>query len=257
MQANRFGRVLPLRDCVPPAIMATIICRGLAFGYDGTESDVFKDLELVIDTGWRAALAGRNGRGKTTLLRLIHGDLVPDRGTIERSAATSYFPPPMDGPTLPARQAVKDAIAPYRRWEAEMESLLVDGGDMALARYGDLLAAYQEAGGYAIDARIETELAALDIAEELWRRPFSSLSGGEQTRCLLAGLFAQPHGYALIDEPTNHLDGEGRRLLARYLRTKAGFLLVSHDRAFLDTCCDHVVALNPDTVEVQRTSFSA
>ena len=106
--------------------------------------------------------------------------------------------------------------------------------------------------------------AALGIGEAYWERPFSSLSGGEQTRCLLASLFVPSSSsgpdagtFALIDEPTNHLDREGRRFLADYLRAKAGFLLVSHDRAFLDACCDHVVALNRDTVEVERTSFSA
>ena len=64
------------------------------------------------------------------------------------------------------------------------------------------------------------------------------------------------HRFPLIDEPTNHLDANGRRRLADYLRSKPGFRLISHDRAFLDACCDHVVALNPDTVEVERTSFS-
>lgn len=65
-----------------------------------------------------------------------------------------------------------------------------------------------------------------------------------------------PRAFPLIDEPTNHLDADGRRQVADHLRAKPGFLLVSHDRAFLDACCDHVVALNRDTVEVERTSFS-
>ena len=74
-----------------------------------------------------------------------------------------------------------------------------------------------------------------------------------------AKLPSRPPGrrFPLIDEPTNHLDADGRRQLADYLRSKPGFLLISHDRAFLDACCDHVVALNRDTVEVERTSFSA
>ena len=63
--------------------MSTIVCRGLSFGYDGSQRNVFTNLDLVIDTGWRSALVGRNDRGKTTLLRLIHGALTPDRGTIE------------------------------------------------------------------------------------------------------------------------------------------------------------------------------
>ena len=251
--------------------MSTIICRRLSFGHPGAEGDVFDNLNLVIDTHWRSALAGRNGRGKTTLLRLIHGELAPDQGDIERGHPTAYFPRPVDDPGLAVRDVVKDAIGPYRRWETEMDELIADGSDEALTRYGRVLGTYEERGGYSIDAGIEAELSALGIDETFWQKPFSSLSGGEQTRCLLASLFVSdsplqaarsPHAssqetFALIDEPTNHLDADGRRLLASYLNSKAGFLLVSHDRAFLDACCNHVVALNRDTVEVQRASFTA
>ena len=241
--------------------MSTIICRRLTFGYLGSEENVFEDLDLVIDTGWRSALVGRNGRGKTTLLRLIHGELAADRGGIEHAERTAYFPRPVRTPEDTVRDVVKDAVGEFRRWEAEMDALLADGSEAAIARYGDALSAYEESGGYLIESGIETELGALGIPERYWDRPFASLSGGEQTRCLLAGLFALDGSnrgtYALIDEPTNHLDAAGRRLLAEYLGSKAGFLLVSHDRAFLDACCDHVVALNPDTVAVERTSFSA
>ena len=251
--------------------MSTIICRGLSFGYPSSEENIFRDLDLVIDTRWRCALVGRNGRGKTTLLRLIHGELAPDRGILERDRPTAYFPLPVEHPDLPVHVVVKDATGPFRRWETEMRELLDEGSGSALARYGQILDAYEESGGYAIDASIETELAAVGIDERFWQRPFSSLSGGEQTRCLLASLFASDDTgssrkignasrngtFPLIDEPTNHLDANGRRIVAHYLRSKPGFLLVSHDRAFLDACCDHVVALNRDTVEVERTSFSA
>lgn len=245
--------------------MSTIICRSLTFGYPGSEANIFENLDLVIDTDWRSALVGRNGRGKTTLLRLIHGELAPDRGRIECARPTAYYPPPIGSPDQRLRDVVKDATGPYRRWETEMNDLLEARDDDALARYGQLLDIYEESGGYAIDAGIEAELAALGIDERSWDRPFSALSGGEQTRCLLASLFVSADSsadgrspaFALIDEPTNHLDADGRRLLADYLRTKPGYLLVSHDRAFLDACCDHVVALNQDTVDVERTSFSA
>ena len=250
--------------------MSTLICRRLAFGYPGSEDNVFEDLDLVIDTQWRSALVGRNGRGKTTLMRLILGELAPDRGHIERASPTAYFPRPVVDAEQPVRDVVKDAVGPFRRWETEMNALLSDGGDEALERYGHLLDAYEESGGYTVDAGLEAELAALGIDEQFWERPFSSLSGGEQTRCLLASLFVShtaspaadspratgPRAFPLIDEPTNHLDAGGRRQLAAYLRAKPGFLLVSHDRAFLDACCDHVVALNRDTVEVERTAFS-
>lgn len=249
--------------------MSTIICRRLSFGYPSSEDNIFQDLDLVVDTGWRCALVGRNGRGKTTLLRLLHGELVPDRGSVELGQPTAYFPRPVKDPDLPVRDVVKDASGPFRRWETEMRALLEEGSDEALAQYGRILDAYEDSGGYAIDARIETELGALGIDETFWQRPFSRLSGGEQTRCLIASLFASDGSeptaktdrtsgngtFPLIDEPTNHLDTDGRRIIADYLRSKPGFLLCSHDRAFLDGCCDHVVALNRDTVEVERTTL--
>ena len=237
--------------------MSTIVCRRLTFGYDGSDQNVFTDLDLVIDTAWRSALAGGNGRGKTTLLRLIHRELAPDRGAVEGAVPTYHFPRAPEEAGISAFGAAKDAIGPFRQWEAEMSRLLDDGGDAALERYGVLQARYQDAGGYQIDASLARELVALAVEPTLWRRPFRHLSGGEQTRCLLAGLFALDNAFALIDEPTNHLDRDGRARLARYLRDKSGFLMVSHDRTFLDACVDHVIALNPDTVETQRTTFSA
>ena len=237
--------------------MATIVWRKVSFGYDGTARNIFNDLDLLIDTGWRTALTGRNGRGKTTLLRLIHGELLPDRGGIERPVETRRFPVAVTDPSVSAFEAAKDAAGPFRQWAREMSRLLDSGHDEStLARYAALQFRFQEAGGYSIDADLEGELDTLDIDPGLRARRFDSLSGGEQTRCLLAGLFARQAGFPLIDEPTNHLDRGGRERLAGYLRDKSGFLLVSHDRAFLDACVDHVIALNPDTVETHRCSFS-
>ena len=142
--------------------MPNILCRKVSFGYDGTERNIFTDLDLLIDTGWRTALTGRNGRGKTTLLRIIHGELAPDRGRIESPVATRRFPAEVADPTLCAFDVAKDAAGPYRRWEAEMAALLDgDDDDRNLDRYGTLQARFQEAGGYTIDADLERELAAL------------------------------------------------------------------------------------------------
>ena len=134
--------------------MSTIVCRGLSFGYDGSEKNVFADLDLVINTGRRSALVGRNGRGKTTLLRLLHGELTPDRGTIERAVVTRRFPCIPSSPTDSAFEAAKDAAGPFRRWEAEMTRLLDLGDDTSLERYGALQTRFQDAGGYGIDADI-------------------------------------------------------------------------------------------------------
>lgn len=88
-------------------------------------------------------------------------------------------------------------------------------------------------------------------------RPFESLSNGEQTKVLLAAMFLKENSFLLIDEPTNHLDMHVRKLVSDYLRTKRGFILVSHDRAFLDNCVDHILSINKTDIDVQKGDFSA
>lgn len=99
------------------------------------------------------------------------------------------------------------------------------------------------------------ELSLLDTDAEILYRPFSTLSFGEQTKSLLAALFLKEHAFLLIDEPTNHLDGPARDKVADYLSRKKGFILVSHDRDFLDRCVDHVLVLNRQTIEVRKREF--
>lgn len=101
------------------------------------------------------------------------------------------------------------------------------------------------------------ELSYLDVnADVLWR-PFETLSNGEQTKVLLAALFLNEGHFLLIDEPTNHLDATAREKVSEYLKKKKGFILVSHDRRFLDGCVDHILSLNRANVEVQSGNFSS
>ena len=100
------------------------------------------------------------------------------------------------------------------------------------------------------------EMNLLEVDSDILYRPFSTLSNGEQTKVLLAVLFANDHHFLLIDEPTNHLDMESRVKLREYLNQKKGFILVSHDRDFLDGCIDHVLAINKSNITVSRGNFS-
>ena len=234
--------------------MSTVSLRGLAFAYPGGPL-LFEDLNLTLDTAWRLALVGANGRGKTTLLRLLAGELEATGGSLTLSVAPRLFPRPVRG-DVTAFDAAIDAAGEFRRLEQDMAACAEAGTETALERYGTLQLQYQEAGGYDVGARVSTELTALDVPERLWRKPLDELSGGERTRCLLAGAFCRKDGWPLIDEPTNHLDAQGRALVAAYLSRQRGFVLVSHDRAFLDACADHVLALNADSVALRRTRFS-
>src|SRR5699024_4266530 len=179
-------------------------------------------LNLQLDTGWKLGLTGRNGRGKTTLLRLLCGE-EEYAGSIRLAEQPRRFPYPAPDPEATVAQAARAAA----------------GGDPA-------------------DWELERELGLLGLGEEFLDRRFGSLSPGEQTRVLLAALFLQQGCYPLIDEPTNHLDAEGRARLGRYLRgQRRGFLLVSHDRALLDACCDHMLAIERTGLRVRQGNFSA
>jgi len=199
--------------------MSLINVSNLTFGYNGSVDNIFEDVSFQLDTNWRLGFTGRNGRGKTTFLRLLLGDLEY-RGSITSNVIFHYFPydvPDMAADTL----SVLQAIAP-------------DAPHWALVK----------------------ELSRLALDESVLYRPFETLSNGERTKALLAALFLNENGFLLIDEPTNHLDAAARTLVADYLRTKNGFILVSHDRTFMDACVDHILAINRMNIEVQHGNFS-
>jgi lincosamide and streptogramin A transport system ATP-binding/permease protein len=189
----------------------------MTFAYPGSYENVFENVNLSIDTNWRLGLSGRNGRGKTTLLRLLAGQLTP-YGKISAPCNFTYFPFDVDKSRL-------------------TESIIGDFGDFS-------------------DWQIARELNLLEVVEDVLTRPFDTLSGGEQTKIMLAALFLRENHFLLIDEPTNHLDIHGRRLVSRYLAGKSGFILVSHDRYFLDGCVDHILSINKADISVTRGNFS-
>lgn len=200
--------------------MSQITIQDLSFTYDGDYTPVFEGLNLRLDTNWKLGLVGRNGRGKTTLLRLLEGSLE-GRGVVSKVEQVCYFPRKVRAPERPTLQVLMDAAPETEEWQ------------------------------------LQCELSKLGLEDEVLERPFATLSGGEQTKALLAALFLEEGAWPMLDEPTNHLDGPGRELVANYLRAQCrGFLLVSHDRAFLDGCVDHILALNQTGPELQRGDFS-
>ena len=199
--------------------MALIEISHVSFAYEGSDVPVFQDVSVRLDTSWRLGFLGRNGRGKTTLLRLLMGE-GEYQGSISAPESFDYFP-------LSIPDGSMDGLEAARRLRPGLELW-----------------------------RLQRELNRLGLGEGVLHRPFESLSNGERTRFLLALLFLQEGRFPLIDEPTNHLDLRGRELAADYLAGKEGFILVSHDRAFLDRCVDHVLVFNRTGLEVQRGNFS-
>jgi len=199
--------------------MSLIQVSNLTFAYDGSYETIFDHVSFQIDTGWRLGFTGRNGRGKTTFLNLLLGK-YDYQGSISASVAFSYFP--------------------YS---------VADSGRLSIEVVGEMNPDYEY-------WQVARELGKLQLDEELLYRPYGTLSGGEQTKLQLAVLFSRENNFLLIDEPTNHLDIRGREQVAKYLSTKKGFILVSHDRSFLDGCVDHILSINKATIEVCRGNFS-
>jgi len=200
--------------------MALISIQNLDFGYDGAAEKVFDGVSFQMDTAWRLGLVGRNGRGKTTLLRLLQGQLEHG-GSISSPCLFDYFPMHIPDEDETVLKYCESSIPHFEQW------------------------------------RLMKELSLLDVDEGAVYRSISTLSGGERTKLLLAVLFMQEEHFLLIDEPTNHLDLEGRQVLAAYLKRKSGFILVSHDRSFLDESVDHILSINPTSITVTKGDYSS
>lgn len=199
--------------------MSMIEIHELTFGYEGSCENVFERISFRIDTDWRLGLIGRNGRGKTTLLRLLQGKYEYS-GSITAGVEFDCFPFEVEDCAFSALEVAQSVCPTAQSWQ------------------------------------LLRELNRLGVCEDALWRPYETLSKGEQTKVLLAALFLREGRYLLIDEPTNHLDLAGRRQVAQYLKSKKGFLLVSHDRDFLDACVDHIVSINREGIQVQSGNFS-
>lgn len=202
--------------------MAQINVSNLIFCYDGSFDNIFENVSFSIDTDWRLGFIGRNGKGKTTFLRLLQKKYTY-QGVISTSVVFDYFPYQI------GEELGKECCCDF------LEQLK-PGCELW---------------------RVICELEKLRVNAEVLYRPFETLSHGERTKVMLAILFSGENDFLLIDEPTNHLEQEARELVKEYLRQKKGFILVSHDRDLLDACIDHVLVLNRQSIEVQGGNFSS
>jgi ATP-binding cassette, subfamily F, member 3 len=218
------------------------------FGYPGL--DILTGASLLVRPGERLALLGPNGTGKSTALKLLVGELEPDRGDarVLGKASVGYL---RQSQALASDGSVIDALlepfAGLARLHEEMvalEARLQAADPRQLARYGEVQERYTAAGGYELESRVKRLVADVGLAETDLARPVNTLSGGERGRLELAKVLVSKPDLLLLDEPTNHLDLAAIERLESFLLEYTGaFLLISHDRAFIQRTCREMVEL--------------
>ncbi|MCA9835141.1 MAG: ABC-F family ATP-binding cassette domain-containing protein [Thermomicrobiales bacterium] len=219
---------------------------------------LFDNVNFSIDAGDRIGLVGANGTGKSTLLRVLAGDLTPDTGSVSMAPGVTIgylkqgfgdiprgtLADLLDVPTqgLYSAQRTLDAIAhDYADPDADLERI-----GIAYEKASDNFEAH---GGYTLVTEIETLLDRFGLGEISLDRPLGSLSGGQKTRAGLAALLATKPDILILDEPTNHLDESALQWLGDFLQSYQGaYLIVSHDRAFLDDAVMEILAIDHQKV---------
>lgn len=200
--------------------MSMIQVQDLTFSYPSSFDNIFEGVNFQIDTDWKLGFIGRNGRGKTTFFNLLLGNYEYS-GIITSSVEFNYFPYPVSDKNKYTYEILEEICPQAEDWE------------------------------------FLREISYLNVDAEVMYRPFITLSNGEQTKVLLAALFLNEGQFLLIDEPTNHLDTDARKIVSSYLKKKKGFILISHDRIFLDGCVDHILSINKANIEVQSGNYSS
>lgn len=210
---------------------------------------VLHHVDLTLTSSSRVAIVGENGRGKSTLLQVLAGVLVPDSGTVQRIGTIAVAEQEMtaaDSRTV--GQAVAEAIAEPLAALAALDAAalaLADNTDRAEEQYTAVLEHAEALDAWDAERRVQIALEALD-AETDSTRLLADLSVGQRYRVRLACLLGADHDFLLLDEPTNHLDRSGLEFLTAQLRARSGgVVVVSHDRALLSDIAETIVDLDP------------
>lgn len=219
------------------------------FAYPGNE--ILEGASLMVRPGDRLALVGPNGTGKSTVLRLMAGDLQADSGDVRvlGKATVAYLRQSQEfGGTGTVMDALLEPFADVLRLHDELRDIehrMAEADEATLKRYGELQERYMRAGGYEIESRVRRLTADVGFTTADLERTVESLSGGERGRLELTKTLVRQPDLLLLDEPTNHLDLDATERIEGYLRDYPGaFVLVSHDRAFIRATCREVVELD-------------
>ncbi len=236
----------------------------LSFTHPGDASG-FDGVAFTVPAGAHAALIGQNGVGKTTLLRILAGELAPDSGVTTTMAALRFMPQEVgfDDPSQDLRRLLgRFAPSPLDEIDAERhaaERRLAEGDDEAGIALGDALARWSDGGGYELEARWDEACRAILGAglDEVADRAAVTLSGGERKRLVLSALLGADIDLLLLDEPDNYLDIPAKRALEGVLvASRKTILFVSHDRQLLTAVADRIITLEPGGAWVHHGSYA-
>lgn len=220
-------------------------------------NNLLDGLSFEVQQGERVGLLGKNGAGKTTVFRILTGEIGYDEGTVEiapgkKLGLISQIPKYPQGYTV--EDVLRCAFHELRNIQKKMQQLeqqmTEEVTDSMLREYDRLTNRYQTGGGYDMDVNVDKICNGLGIPKEMRTQDFTMLSGGEKTRVNLARLLLEETDILLLDEPTNHLDMKSVEWLEEYLlKFKGTVLTISHDRYFLDQVVDRIVELRGGKAE--------
>jgi len=215
--------------------------------------DVLRGASLQVNPGEHVGLVGRNGAGKSTIFRLVRADEAPDRGDVVRARGVKLGLLDQHVHFKPGATVHESALAAFGRLQQiehemhELEHRMADAGDeleRILERYSDLQHEFELEGGFEYAAKAEAILQGLGFDRDMWSLETEKLSGGQQNRLGLACLLLAAPDVLLLDEPTNHLDVNAVEWLEEFLQEyQSAYVIISHDRYFLDRCCRRIVEL--------------
>ena len=224
--------------------------------------NLLEGLTFDIQEGERVAILGRNGCGKTTLLKIITGEMDYDDGEVfvnphKKMGLISQIPRFPEGYTV--EDVLRSAYVELHRIKKKMELLerAMAQGEDVLKEYDDLSNRFLTGGGYDMDVEVDKICNGLAISQEQRKQAFDSLSGGEKTRVNLARLLLEKTDILLLDEPTNHLDLHSVEWLEGYIHTFKGTVVaISHDRYFIDRIAQRVIEIVDGHAEFYSGNYS-
>ena len=226
--------------------------------------NLLQDLSFEIEEGERVAILGRNGCGKTTLFKIITGEMDYDGGEVyvnpnKKLGMISQIPHFPLGYTVEdvLRSAFREILAAKKKMEALEKAMEQGATQEQLKTYDSLVARFQAGGGYDMDVEVDKICNGLGITPAQRPQLFDSLSGGEKTRINLARLLLEKTDILLLDEPTNHLDLNSVEWLETYIKTFKGTVLaISHDRYFIDQIAQRVIEITEGHAEFYTGNYS-